>query len=91
METSKVTVQKEATFMGEDNCPHCKTLIDCATPMVKGNIPEPKDLTICIKCGTILQYSNDMALELFPEILVDTLESEIHYSLLRVQKLIRMK
>lgn len=57
-------MSKEATtFMGKDNCPCCKKLLDCATDINGTAKPNPGDISVCIGCGVILVYSEDMALK----------------------------
>jgi hypothetical protein len=48
--------------MGDDYCPTCKTKLDHATPLQSGDKPEPHDLSVCINCGEMLEFSDDFAL-----------------------------
>ena len=75
--------------MGEDNCPHCGKMLDSATNMEDDTLPKPKDLSVCIGCGGLNYYSDDMALVAFPDILVDTLEPEVRAVVLDTQQMIR--
>ena len=52
------------TNMGKDKCPNCEHNLDCATGAFEEAVPNPKDLSVCIKCGTILRFADDMALEI---------------------------
>ena len=85
---------ENSTKMGNDNCPCCGTLLDAATPVNNkdGNIaPRPKDISICIKCGEILYYSDDMKLEKLPKILFDEMDIEDQLLLNRAKVLILTK
>ncbi|HTH42901.1 MAG TPA: hypothetical protein VL498_07035 [Terracidiphilus sp.] len=46
------------------SCPQCRHELDAATK-VTGNAggPDPGDLTVCLNCGTILQFTPALALE----------------------------
>lgn len=59
-----ITSILESINMGNDNCPHCGKLINRATSVEEvGAIPNPGDISICIKCAGINKYGQDMALE----------------------------
>jgi hypothetical protein len=47
-----------------DRCPRCRKELDAATSIEDYCAPKPQDLTVCIKCATILQWNKDMRLEI---------------------------
>lgn len=66
----------EAIKMGDDYCPHCNYKVDRASSVDGNYKPEPKDISICINCNTILTYGDDMKLEILPKIVFDTFDKE---------------
>lgn len=45
-------------------CPSCGYVMDASTAVTDPNaVPKPGDLTICIKCGTPLQYGPGLMLQ----------------------------
>jgi hypothetical protein len=48
-------------------CPRCKKTLDGATPMCRGDVPEPGDYTVCAYCGVVLKWNSDMVLVLMNE------------------------
>ena len=82
------------TKMGKDTCPCCGTMLDAATAIKEEDeehAPKPKDLTICVECGEILYYSEDMKLEKFPEILFNEMDKETQLILNRAKILINAR
>lgn len=75
--------------MGDDSCPHCGKLINTCTAVNSDDLPLPGDLTICIGCAGINRYGDDMALEAFPDVLIDTLDPEFREQLLDAQQMLR--
>lgn len=52
------------TKMGSDWCPVCASKLDAATKVGDEHpVPEPGDISFCIKCASMLKYGSDMALE----------------------------
>jgi hypothetical protein len=43
-------------------CLHCRQPLDAATDAVGDNRPSPGDATICMYCGTIAVFADDMTL-----------------------------
>lgn len=74
----------EPIYMENDTCPHCGKHIDQASCYADGDQkPSPGDLSVCIGCAEISKYGDDMGLEKFPEILLDTLEEGLRTQILR--------
>lgn len=77
------------TNMGKDYCPSCNTLLDKATGAFEDAVPVPGDISVCWKCGTILNYASDMALEIMPEAKIAALDRITQMQLAKVQYGIR--
>jgi hypothetical protein len=46
-------------------CPMCAYEMDCATCVEnKEQLPKPNDVTLCIKCGEVLVFTEGLALRL---------------------------
>ena len=56
----------------DPTCPSCSTKLDAATS-VEGAVPKPGDLSVCVECGEVLQFTNDFSLERMPEEVWDQL------------------
>ena len=41
-------------------CPYCGHFLDDATGTQDKQTPEPRDLSVCIGCGGVLQYDDDL-------------------------------
>lgn len=77
-------------ILGKDNCPHCNALLDAAIEIKSVNsVPKPMDYTICIKCGTWLQFGSDMGLRLLSEDDKKLMDAEAKTALTIAQKSIR--
>ena len=48
--------------MGKDHCPHCETLLDHATAIEKDHKVDVGDISVCIRCGGLNQFSDDFSL-----------------------------
>jgi hypothetical protein len=48
------------------SCPHCEKVLDGALTWIGDDDrgPAPNDATVCINCGTILIYTDDLRLRL---------------------------
>ena len=78
--------------IGNDNCPSCKTLLDAVEGINdKEAMPNPHDITICVKCGEILEFSYDMALVIASDKVFNELDESDRLKLLAYQKYIREK
>jgi hypothetical protein len=47
----------------QDRCPKCGYELDAATSMVDNDLPDPKDYSVCLNCGALLQFDNDLRLQ----------------------------
>lgn len=50
----------------ESKCPHCGKVIDAATGMGDYS-PKPGDVTVCIGCEGLNQFTEDLHLEVMPD------------------------
>jgi hypothetical protein len=51
------------TRVPPSNCPNCGTELDCASDVLGGNErPSPGDVTICLGCGLLMRFKDDMRL-----------------------------
>lgn len=56
-------MKKEDVFLKKDHCPHCKAYLDCASNIESETLrPKPGDVSICIKCGTFLEFDENLTL-----------------------------
>ena len=64
----------KTVILGTDYCPLCNYKIDSASrPNDDKAVPVPGDFTICLNCGDILMFADDMALIVAPKVLIDKL------------------
>ena len=77
-----------ATHLKKDKCPACNKGLDCASSLDPDEVPRPKDISICIYCGTLLQYGNDMTLQLLPIFIFETLPIKTQQQLLQAKSAI---
>lgn len=70
-------------------CPECGYRMDAATA-TRGNArPRPGDLTLCLSCGAILEFDQDVAPVAMPAGRMADLDDDTRHELRRVQLLIR--
>ncbi len=68
------------------HCPYCQCCLDSAfDPELQDRVPRPGDLTCCIKCGELSQYTDQFDLEPF---LISDLDPEQQPQIKRYQALI---
>lgn len=48
----------------EPHCPHCKTKLDGYTSLDEGSRPTSGDVTVCVSCSSVLQFTDGMGLKL---------------------------
>lgn len=73
-------------------CPTCGYQVDAAThPVNDKAVPKPGDLSLCMKCGELMTFNDDMTLRLSSIEDVMGLKPEENNLLERTQKLIREK
>lgn len=51
----------QTTEIAPIGCPHCGVVHEVASSMTTLNGPEPGDINICIKCGGISIYLDDLS------------------------------
>lgn len=45
----------------ETPCLNCLTLVDAASPVDKRGKPRPGDITVCLYCGHVMAFADDLA------------------------------
>jgi hypothetical protein len=75
----------KTTKLGKDYCPHCNEIIDACSSM-EGATPEPGDVTVCFYCVSILQFRDDMSIQLLPDVVVDSFEDSFKKQLRLLQQ-----
>jgi len=72
-------------------CPTCSHPLDAATPMDDADqrAPESGDLTICVKCATVLTYDDNMDLQSMTDQDIRQLEPSLAHEVLNHQKAVR--
>lgn len=73
----------------EDECPHCKVKLECASPINGHEGPGEGDLSVCFSCGTLLAFTKDLKHRLLAPGEIDTLSYEERRMLLGAQQLIK--
>ncbi len=81
-------------FVRENSCPSCNYVMDMAGS-VDGRplIPEPGDLSVCIRCGELLRFARGMKLHKMTDFQIKQLRSEnpkAFLNLLQAQFLVRI-
>lgn len=46
----------------ENHCPYCNHLLDGISQVNGENLPEPGDASICIQCGNVSVFDDDLSL-----------------------------
>jgi hypothetical protein len=77
----------KTTKTGKDYCPGCNALIDHATSF-DNNTPNPGDITICFYCAEILYFSEDMSVDILPDVLLNEMDEKTRAYISQVQKAI---
>jgi|SRR5580765_7564284 hypothetical protein len=60
-EKRNARVRKE-TRVPPSACPGCGSELDCASDVIANASPEPGDVTICLTCGLLMRFKDDMRL-----------------------------
>jgi hypothetical protein len=42
------------------HCPNCDKVLDAATAIERGARPKPGDITICLDCGHLMAFGDDL-------------------------------
>jgi hypothetical protein len=64
MSIEKCRTTHSGEVLSEDFCPVCSYKVDAATPLPGQGDCRPKagDLSLCLKCGELLEYSSSLRL-----------------------------
>jgi hypothetical protein len=72
--------------MPQQSCPVCSYRFDAATLIEGDGPPEPENLTLCIKCGSVLQWDYAMRLRKLTAQELRELSTETFQLLARAQR-----
>ena len=50
----------KTTRIPESNCPTCNHKLNAVSDCINQNVPKPGDISMCIKCGQMLEFSDDL-------------------------------
>jgi len=75
----------------ESNCPQCNYFMDASTSIdgdenVK---PSPGDISLCIKCGAMLDFDDDMKLQFLRQEKFEELDDETRSQILSARAVIK--
>ncbi len=51
----------------ENSCPYCNHVLDACSPPGGLDSPSPGDLSVCIKCGGLLELKKDLTVQALEE------------------------
>lgn len=74
----------------ESICPKCGKVLDAATSIEEGAIPSPGDITICMYCGELLRFDENLISHKLSDEEFESLDEEFQAQLLDVQEQIRV-
>jgi hypothetical protein len=65
-------------------CPKCETVLDGATDLDgKGVAPSPGDITMCIYCHTVMEFTDDMQFAEFDVTTLPQADQDIFTTMMR--------
>jgi hypothetical protein len=70
-------------------CPTCGHKLDAATGLDHDHKPSPGDLSVCIQCGEILEFDEEIKLILISEGTIEKLDLETMEDLVRTRDAIK--
>lgn len=53
---------KQGQLKSKPHCPNCKKLLDGFTRLPDKAKPKPGDISVCLYCGEILEFTDDLQL-----------------------------
>jgi hypothetical protein len=60
MNAPKERLDANGGIIPSDRCPICAYEFDAASGMTHDARPKPGDVSLCIKCGEVLEFASDM-------------------------------
>jgi transcription initiation factor IIE alpha subunit len=72
-------------------CPYCGHAMDAATDVEADARPSPGDIGVCIECGGVLAYTDDLTLRAASQEEIETLDPKTRELLARMQAAQRMR
>ena len=73
-------------------CPQCGKKIDAAISASGEHVmPESGDVTICVYCGVLLEYTDQLLVSILPSETLEDMDEEDLEQLLRIQQVIELR
>ncbi len=89
IDSIQVAIDALETKIGNNACPECGYVMDCATGAYEDSVtPNPHDLSLCLNCGEMLEFSDDMEMIKLHPVILDSLPQETQYQLIKAQRII---
>lgn len=82
---TKGTTLRSGKLKNTPHCPACKTGLDGWTEVEPGESPRVDDVTVCVYCSSVLQYTEGFGLKLAPAEVI----AEVTLPLSRAQNALR--
>lgn len=60
-------MNQKTTEMQEDHCLNCGHRTNAATDFLHGTKPKPNDISICLECGHVMAFNDQMRLRSLTE------------------------
>jgi transcription initiation factor IIE alpha subunit len=72
-----------------DECPACGVKINAVTSTDGLAVPQAGDVSVCLKCGSMLEFNEDLTVKLIDLQELNTMEQETITTLKKIQDYIR--
>lgn len=69
-------------------CPHCQYEMDACTSVDGDAVPKEGDISVCLNCGSFLEFNHELGLDLYPDSNLLDLPDEMRLQLTRARMLI---
>lgn len=79
----------EARKHKDQTCPVCSTLLNAASGFNNNASPSPGDVSICIRCGAVLKFDEQMTLQQVPEAELQALDQDDRRLLFEARSAVR--
>lgn len=84
------TKDKVVTTLTEDHeCPGCGAVLNAATGTDSESVPREGDISVCYKCGSLLEFNEDLSVRLLDSSDMKKLDWETVEELEKIQEFIR--
>lgn len=79
----------EARRHKDQTCPICSTLLNAASGFNNNASPSPGDVSVCIMCGAVLKFDEEMNLQQVPESELQALDQDDRRTLFEARQAVR--